>query len=64
MLQTLELAQRPVELLSRRHDDILRRLCNKAVWLDHGNLMAYGEFESVLSAYRNPDAPTQQAATA
>jgi ABC-type polysaccharide/polyol phosphate transport system ATPase subunit len=42
----------------------LRRLCNKAAWLDHGNLMAYGEFESVLSAYRNPNMPAQQPATA
>jgi ABC-type polysaccharide/polyol phosphate transport system ATPase subunit len=64
MLQTLELAQRPVELLSRRHDDILRRLCNKAAWLDHGSLMVYGELESVLSAYRNPNTPAQQTATA
>ena len=64
MLQTLELAQRPVELLARRQDDILRRLCNKAAWLDHGNLMAYGEFESVLSAYRNPNTSAQQPATA
>ena len=64
MLQTLELAQRPVELLARRQDDILRRLCNKAAWLDHGNLMAYGEFESVLSNYRNPNTPAQQPATA
>jgi hypothetical protein len=27
-------------------------------------LMAYGEFESVLSAYRNPNTPAQQPATA
>jgi ABC-type polysaccharide/polyol phosphate transport system ATPase subunit len=64
MLQTLELAQRPVERLSRRQDDILRRLCNKAAWLSHGNLTAYGEFESVIGAYRNPTAPAPQAATA
>jgi ABC-type polysaccharide/polyol phosphate transport system ATPase subunit len=64
MRQTPELAQRPVDLLACRLDDILRRLCNKAAWLDHGNLMAFGEFESVISAYRNPNAPAQQEATA
>jgi ABC-type polysaccharide/polyol phosphate transport system ATPase subunit len=42
----------------------LRRLCNEAAWLSHGNLMAFGEFESVLSAYRDPNAPAQQPATA
>ena len=64
MLQTLELAQRPVELLARRQDDILRRLCDKAAWLSHGSLMAFGEFECVLSAFRNPNTPAQQPATA
>jgi ABC-type polysaccharide/polyol phosphate transport system ATPase subunit len=45
-------------------DETLRCLCNKAAWLSHGSLMAYGEFESVLSAYRNPNTPAQQTATA
>jgi len=56
MLQTLELAQQPVELLARR-------LCNKVAWLSYGNLMAYCEFESALSASRHPNAPAQQPAT-
>jgi homopolymeric O-antigen transport system ATP-binding protein len=59
----LQLVERSRILLVASHqDDTLRRLCNKAAWLDHGSLMAYGEFESVVSAYRNPKA--QQAATA
>lgn len=29
----------------------VKALCNKAVWLDHGHLMAYGETESVYSMY-------------
>jgi ABC-type polysaccharide/polyol phosphate transport system ATPase subunit len=59
-----ELAQRPVKLLALRLDDILRRLCNKAAWLSHGNLMAFGEFEGVISAYCNPNSPAQQPASA
>jgi ABC-2 type transport system ATP-binding protein/lipopolysaccharide transport system ATP-binding protein len=41
-------------------DDILRLLCNKAIWLEHGTLMKYGDFETVIAAYRgvNP-APAQ-----
>jgi hypothetical protein len=58
MLQTPE---RPFELLASP-DDMSRR--NKAAWLSHGNLMAYGEFESVLSTYRNPNTSAQQPATA
>jgi ABC-type polysaccharide/polyol phosphate transport system ATPase subunit len=29
----------------------LRGLCNKALWLDHGQAMAYGEIDDVLAAY-------------
>jgi ABC-type polysaccharide/polyol phosphate transport system ATPase subunit len=61
----LQLVERSRILMVASHqDETLRRLCNKAVWLDHGSLMAYGEFESVLSAYRNPNTPAQQPATA
>ena len=61
----LKLVERSHILMIATHqDDTLRLLCNKAVWLSHGNLMAYGEFESVISAYRNPNAPVQQAVTA
>jgi len=61
----LKLAERSRILMVAAHqDETLRRLCNKAAWLDHGSLMAYGEFESVISAYRVPNAPAQQPATA
>jgi ABC-2 type transport system ATP-binding protein/lipopolysaccharide transport system ATP-binding protein len=33
-------------------DDILRQLCNKAIWLQNGTLMAYGEINEVIAAYR------------
>jgi ABC-type polysaccharide/polyol phosphate transport system ATPase subunit len=38
--------------LASHADDILRKVCNKAIWLDHGNLVQYGEFEAVIAAYR------------
>jgi ABC-type polysaccharide/polyol phosphate transport system ATPase subunit len=60
LLQLVERSR--ILLIASHHDDTLRSLCNKAAWLDHGSLMAYGEFESVVSAYRSPKA--QQAATA
>jgi ABC-2 type transport system ATP-binding protein len=41
-------------ILAAHQDDTLRRLCTKAAWLSHGNLMAYGNIETVLSAYRGP----------
>src|SRR5215475_10857944 len=39
--------------LASHADDILRKICNKAIWLDHGNLVQYGEFEAVIAAYRS-----------
>ena len=38
--------------LASHIDDILRKVCNKALWLDHGKLVQYGEFEKVIAAYR------------
>jgi len=38
--------------LASHADEILRKICNKAIWLDQGNLMQCGDFESVLAAYR------------
>jgi ABC-2 type transport system ATP-binding protein len=61
----LQLVERSRILMVAAHqDDMLRRLCNKAVWLSHGSLVAYGEIESVLAARRNLNAPEQQAASA
>jgi ABC-2 type transport system ATP-binding protein/lipopolysaccharide transport system ATP-binding protein len=33
-------------------DDILRQLCDKALWLNQGSLVEYGPIEPVLKAYR------------
>jgi ABC-2 type transport system ATP-binding protein/lipopolysaccharide transport system ATP-binding protein len=61
----LQLVERSRILMVAAHqDDMLRRLCNKAVWLSHGSLVAYGEIESVLATRRNSNAPEQQAASA
>ena len=60
----LQLVERSRILMVAAHqDDMLRRLCNKAVWLSHGSLVAYGEIESV-TARRNLNAPAQRAASA
>jgi ABC-2 type transport system ATP-binding protein len=38
-------------------DDILRQLCNKAIWLQNGTMMAYGAFNEVVAAYRGCQEP-------
>lgn len=38
--------------LASHADEILRKICNKALWLNQGNLVQYGDFESVLAGYR------------
>ena len=50
-------AKSRILIVASHADTILRRLCNKAVWLNQGNLVDYGELESVLAAYRKT-APT------
>jgi ABC-type polysaccharide/polyol phosphate transport system ATPase subunit len=50
----LKLVERSHILVIASHaDDTLRHLCNKAAWLNHGNLVEYGDFERVIAAYRN-----------
>ena len=44
-------------------DDILRKICNKAIWLDHGNMIQYGEFEEVIRSYRRARMPEENLAT-
>jgi homopolymeric O-antigen transport system ATP-binding protein len=39
-------------MVASHGDDVLRRLCDKAVWLSHGTIAATGDIESVLAAYR------------
>jgi ABC-2 type transport system ATP-binding protein len=57
-------------MVAAHQDDILRRICNKAIWLSHGNLVDYGEIDSVLqnrnraSQPAQPNAPQREAAPA
>jgi len=57
-------------IVAAHQDDILRHICNKAIWLSHGNLMEFGEIDSVLlNRYRasqaaQADAPERETATA
>jgi ABC-type polysaccharide/polyol phosphate transport system ATPase subunit len=39
-------------VLASHSDEILRKICNKAIWLDQGSLLRFGEFEEVIAAYR------------
>lgn len=51
----LRLVERSRILIIAAHqDDMLRRLCNKALWLSHGSLRAYGEIQEVFSARAGP----------
>jgi ABC-2 type transport system ATP-binding protein len=46
-----KLAQRSRILMVAAHqDDLLCRLCDKAIWLSHGSLVQYGDIQSVLAA--------------
>jgi len=40
-------------MVAAHNDDILRRLCNRAIWLSHGLVVEYGDIEPVLAAYRD-----------
>ncbi len=44
--------QSSILFVASHADGILRLLCNKAIWLQGGILMAYGEIDEVLGAYR------------
>ena len=52
--QLQNLAHRSSILIVASHsEDIIHKLCNKAIWLHRGNLMDYGDVNKVLAAYRN-----------
>ena len=42
-------------------DDILRQLCDKAMWLQQGTLMRFGPIDEVIAAYRHQVALNQEA---
>lgn len=43
-------------------DDLLRQLCEKAIWLQQGTLMEYGYIDDVLRSYRKKDVAGEGAA--
>lgn len=46
----LRLVERSRILVIAAHQDaVLRRVCNKVVWLSHGSVMAFGDIEDVLA---------------
>jgi len=63
-------ARSRILMVAAHSDDMLRRLCDKAIWLSHGSLVEYGDIESVLrhreNASRLPQAnePVREAAHA
>jgi len=40
-----------IMVLATHSDEIIRRLCTKALWLNQGSTMAYGDVDEVLAAY-------------
>ncbi|AWK90171.1 ABC transporter ATP-binding protein [Azospirillum thermophilum] len=64
-MQFLEKAQRRAESFVQRSsimvvashvEDVLKRLCNKALWLDHGTVMRFGAVDDVLAEYHSQQA--------
>jgi ABC-type polysaccharide/polyol phosphate transport system ATPase subunit len=52
----LKLVERSRILMVAAHqDEILRRICNKIIWLSHGSLVEYGDIESVLGHRKQTD---------
>jgi ABC-type polysaccharide/polyol phosphate transport system ATPase subunit len=49
-----ELFQKDSAVVLVTHDaDSVRELATKAIWIDHGQVMKYGEVNPVLNAYLN-----------
>ena len=45
--------QSDILVLSTHDFNTVREMCNKAIWLDHGNVMEIGPVDHVLSSYLN-----------
>ena len=44
--------QSNILVVASHTDEVIRELCNKAIWLDKGRLVEYGEVNDVLAAYQ------------
>jgi len=51
-------------VVAAHQDEMLRRICNKAIWLSHGSLKAYGPIDEVLAARSNAQTPELQSPSA
>jgi ABC-type polysaccharide/polyol phosphate transport system ATPase subunit len=55
----LNLVQKSRILFVASHaNEMIRRLCNKAIWLHKGSLIIYGDVDKVLNAYEGEDPET------
>ena len=45
-------AQSPIVMLAAHNPALLRRMCNQAILLHHGRLLAQGGLDEILSEYR------------
>jgi ABC-2 type transport system ATP-binding protein/lipopolysaccharide transport system ATP-binding protein len=43
--------QAGILVLASHSSDICRQWCNKAIWMERGEVKQFGEIESVLDAY-------------
>lgn len=43
--------QTSILIMASHNVSILKKLCNKALWLEHGGVLAYGPLEEVLADY-------------
>jgi ABC-type polysaccharide/polyol phosphate transport system ATPase subunit len=41
-------------VLASHSTELLKKFCNKALWLEHGEVKAFGELEPILEAYHCP----------
>lgn len=44
-----------VLVVASHSEDVLRRLCNRALWLNHGDVVAFGDVDEVLERYKRND---------
>ncbi|WP_421023226.1 hypothetical protein [Paraburkholderia sp. A1RO-5L] len=42
-----------IVVLALHANDTIRKLCNKAIWLDHGRVQAFGPAEEIVAAYED-----------
>jgi ABC-2 type transport system ATP-binding protein len=55
----LSLVQQSRILVVASHSQmIIREICNKAIWLHHGSLIAFGAVEEVLAAWEHGEVPS------